>query len=188
MTHPSSELVEGWNEYRFWSDDFDMDLPKVFPAAREILGDLGDVLLWTAGSQSYGRLNHPAVWNGDDTMLAFFGFRNAARPSFYYAGKSEIQCTAWEAFRDAWPHGYLIQVQHRPVWDTHALWPQFEVLMWHLRGWGEPKSEQIISRARSTVLNSLTSAVAALREIVSECGGMVQRAALPPTQTERDKT
>lgn len=53
----------------FWSDDFDMDLLKLWPNLRNELGSLADVKMWTVGGESLGRLNHPTIWN---THGAFF--------------------------------------------------------------------------------------------------------------------
>src|SRR5581483_9211618 len=92
----------------FWSDDFDMGLPKIFPDARRILGDLGDIKLITVGcADNDGRLNHPNVWNGDRAMLSFFGFKSPAKPDLYVGSGNEVSCTAWEMFRDCWAHHYL---------------------------------------------------------------------------------
>ena len=156
----------------FWSDDFDMDLPKIFPEAREIIGPLGDVELFTHGHTTHGRLNHPSVWNSHDTMLSFFGFRGAAKPSFYYVGRYElVSCTAWEAFRDAWSHAYLIQIEQRPIWDTFALRRHFDVIMGDLRGWYEKLDKKPdAARARRHALASYRAGVAALRAVCAEFG------------------
>jgi hypothetical protein len=131
-------------ERAFWSDDFDMDLPKIFPDARKMLGDLGDIELMTSGTpcSRTGRLNHPCVWNHDDGRVAFFGFGNPGRDTNYYVAPrtADITCTAWEAFRDAWAHSFVMVIDRQFVWDTAALWPRFEAIMWDLRGWGETKN------------------------------------------------
>lgn len=164
----------------FWSDDFDMDLPKIFPDARKILGDLGDIELVTVGTpDKNGRLNHPAVWNGDHSMLSFFGFRDPSKPEFYASpSKVEVRCTAWEMFRDCWAHHYLIQVERYPVWDSGPLWPHFEAIMWDIRGWGNPSRDP--KRARRAVLKSYCEGVRAFGRVVN-CFPDV-RASLSPIQ------
>ena len=151
----------------FWSDDFDMDFPKIFPEARRLMGDLGDLDLVTVGTaDKNGRLNHPSVWNGDHAMLAFFGFKSPARDLFYASPRAqEIRCTAWEAFRDAWPHGYLIHVERHPIWDTGPLWKHFETIMWDVRNWGHPSSRDV-PKARRAVMKSYCEGVRALGRVV----------------------
>jgi hypothetical protein len=157
-----------------WCDDFDMDLPKVFPEALELLGDLADVELWTIGGEYKGTLNHPNVWNGDKTMLAWFGFRGASMPPHYVASGRPVSCTAWEAFRDAWPHSYGMHVEQRPVWDTFALRGQFETLMYQRRGWLEYPPQKI-AKARSGVIRSINEAVERLRGLTEHYAGGVRR-------------
>ncbi|HVX30142.1 MAG TPA: hypothetical protein VHA53_06640, partial [Nitrolancea sp.] len=114
----------------FWADDFDMDLPRVIPGSRELLGELADVRLVTCGipDRDRGNLNHPHVWNHDIGMIAFFGFKSAARPAMYIAGghrsAEHLPCSVWQAFRDAWAHQYVMLVEQQPVWDTGRLWPE----------------------------------------------------------------
>jgi hypothetical protein len=152
----------------FWSDDFDMDLPKIFPEARELLGDLAEIELYTVGTpdKTTGRLNHPCVWNGDRSMLAFFGFQAPARPEFYAAPSAQqIKCTAWEMFRDAWPHSYLIQVQQRPIWDTFALRRDFETIMWNVRGWEGGRDPR---PARCAALRSYREGIRAFGHVLKD--------------------
>jgi hypothetical protein len=155
----------------FWSDDFDMDLPKIFPEAREIMGPLGDVELFTNGHTMHGRLNHPNVWNSHNTMLSFFGFTGPARPSVYHTSSELVSCTAWEAFRDAWSHSYLIQIEKRPIWDTFKLARPFEIIMWNIRGWDEKlERPNDVSKARRLALASYRAGIAALRSVCAEFG------------------
>jgi hypothetical protein len=168
-------------EHLFWSDDFDMDLPKIFPDALNLLGDLADTKLVTFGTPDRnGRLNHPAVWNGDATVLSFFGFaepplRRAGlfyKPEFYSAGEGEVICTAWEAFRDAWPHHYLLTIERRPIWDTFPLQREFEAIMWDVRGWGGPgfasENADVVKRSKRRVMNSYCEAIRAFGRLVDE--------------------
>lgn len=147
-------------ERAFWSDDFDMDLPKIFPDARKMLGDLGDIELVTSGTpdRRTGRLNHPTVWNTDQGCAAFFGFGNPGRDTnFYVSGyaASDIRCTAWEAFRDAWAHHFIMVIDQRRVWDTGALWPHFEAIMYDVRGWGERNPRYAKIRAKASYAEAI---------------------------------
>ena len=159
----------------FWSDDFDMDFPRIFPEARVLLGPLADIELWTVGHETHGRLNHPAVWNGDRTMLAFFRFDRATKlqgecpPPGYYAGRDPLVCcTAWEMFRDAWPHHYGVHVDGRLVWDTLQLDRHFETIMYHVRGWRTDLRES--TQAQAAVMRSYRRAIATFRSLVQEYG------------------
>jgi hypothetical protein len=163
----SDNIVTIERDAPFWSDDFDMDLPKIFPDARRLMGDLGDVELVTTGGITNGRLNHPTVWNGDRSMLSFFGFKSPSRPSFYADSREkEVRCTAWEAFRDAWAHNYLIQVERHPIWDTGPLWKHFETIMWDVRNWGHPSSRDV-PKARRAVMKSYCEGIRAFGRVVS---------------------
>ena len=155
----------------FWSDDFDMDLPKIIPSARETLGDRASIEMVTTGTpdERTGRLNHPAVWNHAQGMVAFFGFRSPRRPPGMVApGAGDIRCTAWEAFRDAWPHGYLMIVEGTLVWNTFGLQDSFATIMFHLRGWRhDPEAD---AAARRLVAESYAAAVRRFGELVEKHG------------------
>jgi hypothetical protein len=155
----------------FWADDFDLDFPKVFPEAREMLGALGNVELVTTGRPDprFHNLNHPAVWNGDTTMLAYFGFTGPARPSEMVApGSALINCTAWQAFRDAWPHSYCMIVEGRSVWDTFALREQFDAILYAVRGLRRRPAEA--EAARAAVMRSYRRAIDRFSELVGQLG------------------
>jgi hypothetical protein len=157
-----ADELDALAERPFWSDDFDMDFPKIFPDARKMLGDLAGLELITTGTpdRRTGRLNHPAVWNHERGSVAFFGFKSPCRDQFYAAPSSqEIRCSAWEAFRDAWPHHLVMIVEQQVIWDTGALWPEFEIIMWNLRGWGDGKKARLDVCARRKVMSSFTKAV-----------------------------
>jgi hypothetical protein len=161
----------------FWADSFDIDLPKVFPDLREELGALGDVTLFTEGRpcSKTGGLNHPAVWNGDHAMLAYFGFSGPSRPGGLVApSAAEIRCTAWEAFRDAWPHNYVVIVEREPVWDTSALQHQFETILLAERKWAAVASQRL-AEARTDVRHSFVRAVRRLEQIVERHRHLARR-------------
>jgi hypothetical protein len=151
----------------FWSDDFDMDLLKVLPETPAILGELGDVLLYTHGHETHGRLNHPSVWNGDLGMLAFFGTaREGFTPGGYVTDAPVVECTALEAFRDAWPHQYLIIV-NGPHNGGHVWTPNvrlFTRLMSHRRSL-QPLPE--IETLRGHLRMAVTAAACRLGEILA---------------------
>lgn len=163
---PSRELspMLGAVDRPMWCDDFDMDLPKVIPDAKAQLGDMAGVELWTHGGETYGSLNHPCVWNHDDGLIAFFGFKSPRKPEVYWTNRPMVRCTFWEAVRDAWPHGLIMLVEGRAVLDTNALWPRFQRIMWDLRGWGEPKPAGVIARDKQAVRRALTDAAEKLRQ------------------------
>lgn len=155
----------------FWSDDFDLDLPKLVPGARGLLGDIADLSLVTHGhpDRRHGNLNHPCVWNewvGDTaSVVAFFGFRNSAKPVPNWTDAPPIRCTAWEAFRDCWPHNFVLMVEMKPVWDRPALSREFFDLAGAARG---GRSGPEIEAARETVGGSIVLAAARLRCLASE--------------------
>jgi hypothetical protein len=147
----------------FWSDDFDMDLPRVIPETCEICAPIAGLALWTTGHTTHGALNHPSVWNSDGGSVAFFGTRGICKPESYWTNSPTVQCTAWEAIRDAWPHSYIMVVDGCAVWDTGRLWRHFETIMWDLRGWRSQPSER--EDAKRAVVCSLLEAVVRLEEI-----------------------
>lgn len=174
----------------FWSDDFDMDLPKVIPQARAIVGDLADVVLWTTGHRTFGALNSPTAWNTDRGLAAFFGFTCPIMPPGFVTFDSPVQCTFWEAIRDCWPHTFLMTVERTPIWDSQPLRPKFDAIMWHLRGWGEdtPKRARQAQRARTVVERSLAEACDAFRDLLPRHLGRIRRlpSATPPLVTAGD--
>lgn len=151
----------------FWSDDFDMDLIKVLPKTEEILGDTADLKLYTYGATTFGRLNHPSVWNGDGGMLAFFGTENYGfKPDCFYSGEDVVPCTFLEAVRDAWPHSYILHVDFVEIWNTWKLRALFDALMWHRRGWRalpDGRAEELIE----SLSRSLRAASERLRKVAA---------------------
>ncbi|GEP00550.1 hypothetical protein [Methylobacterium haplocladii] len=176
----------------FWSDTFECDLPKVIPGARDAVGDLADVHLWTTGHTTHGALNHPDVWNSDAGMVAFFGFRSPARPEVYWTDRPMVRCTFWEALRDAWAHHILIAVEGGLVWNSGLLWPQYEALMAEVRGWPSADPAKAAA-ARASVRVSLCTAVARFRTLTQRDPNRVRRfetpaAASPGAHTPEHRT
>ena len=122
---------------KFWSDDFDMDLPKIIPEARSLLGAYADLELVTHGSETHGRLNHPTCWNHELGYVSYFGRPGRIfKPNGYWTDSPIIRCTLWEAIRDAWAHDNVIIFEGRtPIWSGNETRRDFDPLMYHIRGW-----------------------------------------------------
>lgn len=142
-----------------WCDDFDMDLYKVIPAAKEILAPVAAVELVTHGSLTDGKLNHPACWNHQVGMIAFFGFDQPGKPDAYWTDEPIVHCTFEEAIRDCWPHHYAIVLSDRVIWNSQSFRNRFMALMYHIRGWRK-LSEQAVEHCQAKVAESLRAAVA----------------------------
>lgn len=120
---------------KFWSDDFDMDLPRVIPGAKQLLGEKADLELVTHGSTTHGRLNHPCVWNQPLGSVAFFGRGMPHKPVHCWTSDPIVKCTLWEAIRDAWVHDVVIVFETTAIWDGGKTRAEFDPLMSHLRKW-----------------------------------------------------
>lgn len=155
---------------RFWSDDFDMDLLKLFPDLPDRLGPVADTPMWTHGGTSHGRLNHPSVWNGHECMVAFFGLvpGQTGKPDEYYTTNPVVECTWLEALRDAWPHSLAIVVDGYVVWNTGGMWPTFSKIMYDLRG----IAKLPIGQAERLKGRVLASVLAATRDLTSIAGAV----------------
>jgi len=150
--------------HKFWSDDFDMDLLRVFPNLPMLLGATAAIELWTVGHESYGRLNHPTCWDTPHGLTAFFWFqppqlRRDAHGWFWldggYVGNDQALRATWlEALRDCWAHQYAISLEGRIVWDSQPMWLDFERIMYVTRGWATGD----ISGNRNKVLRSILKA------------------------------
>lgn len=158
----------------FWSDDFDMDLLQLLPDLPERLGDAANIPLWTYGNTSYGRLNHPSVWNGHYGHEAYFGTDDTGtwKPDGYRSHYDQIVACTWlEALRDAWPHNYMIFVDRAVVvWDTIRLQPTFDKLMYGLRGW-RTLADGEADRLKGHLLASVLAATADLRGLLARKAG-----------------
>ncbi len=154
---------------RFWSDDFDMDLLKLFPDLPDRLGAMANVPMWTHGGVSHGRLNMPSAWNGYKGLETFFGLRpeSTGKPEGYSTTQLVVECTWLEVLRDAWPHTYRLIVDGQwLVWDTSRAWPVFYKIMCDLRGHQKlPDGEA--DRLRGRVLASVLAATRDLTSILN---------------------
>lgn len=106
-----------------WYDNFDGDLFKLYPIAKNLIGNLGAVPLFTHGShwREENTLGHPAVWNGYNGMQAFFGFKTPAKPPSFWTYNPIIACTFEQAVRDAWCHDYILFVEREKIWNAFEL-------------------------------------------------------------------
>ena len=137
---PEEPALPGCDTPKFWADDFDMDLLKVFPNVKGMLRD-PDIPLWTVGHESYGRLNHPCCWNDYGAFL-WLQKPNLARDKHgwfsiggHVSNEPEIECTWLEWLRDAWSHHYATMIlpsqQRLPASPDN----DFMAIMYDLRGW-----------------------------------------------------
>jgi hypothetical protein len=130
---------------RFWSDDFDLDLLKLWPNLPARLGPTAGIRVWTVGSTSYGRLNHPTVWNthGAFLWLEKPNLQRDADGWFRMQGcvsnSEEIECTWLEWLRSWWPHhhGFLLEGNFFEASDDRY----FESIMARVRGWRHQPEE-----------------------------------------------
>lgn len=125
----------------FWSDDFDMDLLKVFANAEELIGATADVKLRTLGHERNGSLIHPSVWNSHGAFL-WLGAPYPARDAngwVHYQGhvtdSPEVECTWLEWLRDNWVHGYSWILQPSGEYFQSRWCECFDSIMYHRRGW-----------------------------------------------------
>lgn len=136
----------------FWADDFDMDLLKIFPHLPQMLGDTGEVKLWTVGSERDGKLVHPTVWNSHGAYV-WTEKPNLPRDKhgwFRVDGcvddSPEIEVTWGELLRDQWAHSYAFIL--KPLGALFDGPPEgvFMDIMYDLRGWNKCKN---IERAKA---------------------------------------
>ena len=140
---------------KFWSDDFDMDLPKLFPQLAQLLETTAEQKLWTIGHRTHGRLNHPAVWNSHGAFV-WMEKPNLKRDEHGWlninscvSNEEEIECTWLELLRDQWPHGFPFILLPLRVHFPSPPYREFERIMYDLRGWHKYEDIQV---SRDTVL------------------------------------
>ncbi len=148
-----------------WCDDFDMDLPRVLPEARALVGDLVDVRLLTHCHAQ--PINCPSAWNTSLGTTSFFALDREPRwemPRHYYAPDPLVPCTFWELLRDEWSHQSVVLVDGRVLWRPDHLEGQFQRIMYDLRGWCTYRT---IARDKQVCLRSIERACKLLRLAVS---------------------
>lgn len=155
---------------KFWSDDFDMDLPKVIPDARDRLGEHAELELVTHGHETHGRLNHPTVWNHYLGAVSFFGRGSPHKPEHYWTSDPLVSCTLWEAVRDAWVHDNVILLEGSPIWRSQ--WRHFQPLMWAVRGW-RPLPAGLIEMHQDAVRRALERCRANVERLISRRGSTI---------------
>lgn len=147
-----------------WCENFDADLLAVVPGAVEALGDAAGVELWTYSHVTNGRINHPAAWNTDHGLAAFFSTRDRSpTPARYVTRDPLVECTFLEAVRDEWIHSCTIVVNGRVVWRPPIR--AFEQLMFDVRDW-KTLADEARQRIRRAVTDSLADAALQLRHAI----------------------
>lgn len=140
--------------HKFWSDDFDMDLLKVFPDVCELLGATVDIPIWTLSHETYGRLNCPCAWNTDFGLTSFLWLEKPNLPRDEHGSVSvngcvtndqEIEGTWLEWLRDMWAHQQSWLLIPGYVRFSSMAWRPFEQIMWHKRGWNKSLTDAGLS-------------------------------------------
>lgn len=157
-----------------WCDNFDLDLYKVIPAARDVLAPLAGVHLHTHASVHNGQMNHPACWNTNRGLAAFFGFQPAGiKPEAYWTNDAILACTFEEAIRDCWVHTYCLTImaagRFHAIWDSQLVTDEFWALMGHVRKY-KPLTDEVAQQMREHVLTSLVTALHNFRIVMAICG------------------
>ena len=154
---------------KFWSDDFDMDLLKLFPDLPKRLGETAERVLWTVGHPTYGRLNHPTVWNSHGAFVWTREPRLQRDQHGYFnvsgcvSNEPEIECTWLELLRDQWPHGYdFLLLPARSVFEAPSR-EEFDRIMYDLRGW---RKDENVGASRTLVMAWL---LRSNRQLEEEC-------------------
>ena len=119
-------------------------------------------------------MNHPACWNTDRGLAAFFGFQPAGiKPDAYWTREQVVACTFEEAIRDCWTHTYCLTImaagRFHAIWDSQLLHDEFWELMGHVRGYAR-KDDETVYRVRARVLASLAQSIHRLRVVMAICG------------------
>lgn len=169
-----------------WCDSFDMDLLRVVPEVVKIVDAFANVKLWTYCRGAVdGVINLPTCWNTNLGLAAFFFSeepkheRNAQGWLHFRGGYTTdaqlVWCTWLELLRDGWVHQYVVDLDGKVVWRPNDLAREFELLMWHRRGWRTASEEQVKS-AIEHVSASIEDACDALAERFGEIVQEVARA------------
>lgn len=146
----------------FWCDGLDVELLDVVPGVEDALGADADVRLYThCGNPTYGRLDLPVVWNTDGGLVAYVGVSPAFVSVPGWVGDSPIvECTFAELWRDVWWHDCGVHLQWGlggrgfQLLRPDHVHPQFDTLMWHVRGWRAAGSVGLW-RAQTSVLRAI---------------------------------
>ena len=132
-----------------WCDNFDGDLYKLVPQARDALALMADVTLWTYGSVwTDGRLNHPSVWNSYIGSVAFFGLHDHDfNPGANYTTEPLIECTFEEACRSGWVQSWTLILRGHPLinFGHGDMRLPFDALLWHARGLRRIADDEVVA-------------------------------------------
>lgn len=168
-----------------WCDGHPMDLLSLFPVLegelRAMEADLwapAPYAIWTIGHKSVGRLNHPAVWNADGELTAYFGItppkpgRDATTADWLPNGSTAasgrpVRTTVSDALRDVWMHHYSLVIEGRRVLGDMT--PEFNLILSVVRGHNrrlllEPRDRQSVE---ARVLDVIRAAMARAAEGVT---------------------
>lgn len=128
----------------FWSDDFDMDLLKVFPNAAKIIRNPERVLWTVCNHPTHGRINCPSMWNGIGSLLWTEKPEIARDEHGWFqiegglAGDAPlIECTWLEWLRDAWAHNHATLILPIRYGLPAVNYRDFEIILWNLRKLGD---------------------------------------------------
>ncbi len=133
-----------------WCDEFDGDLYKLVPQAREAIAGVAHIDLVTYGSVwKDGRLNHPSVWNTDMGSAAWFGLKNGKpfKPAAYFTLEPLVECTFEEACRSGWVQGWVLLILGRPLANfAHPdMREPFNELLFHARGIHKLPEDRVVA-------------------------------------------
>lgn len=155
------------SEQQFWADDFDADLLKVVPEARDRIGELAHLKLWTyCQHPKHGRINSPASWHSDFGLTAFFWTKKPEHPrehgfaTFgrgYTTSAPLLECNWLEVLRDCWVHGFNINLDGRAANIGQKFSGLMMRLMYDLRGWRTYSGEDLAA-TRADVLALIVQA------------------------------
>lgn len=156
-----------------WCDDFDGDLYKLVPEAREVIAPAASIRLYTTCPTTDGQINHPTCWEMHGEHVCFLGFEDRApQPSWCSSGWPVVACTFEEVMRDLWCHHLAARVrvgdEYKPLLWGHVppgyfpdegdgegpvwmLYQVFNALLHHARGHRVLNGAQVELRKRSAL-------------------------------------
>jgi len=148
-----------------WCDNFDGDLYKLVPAARDVLAPIAAIRLYTTCTPSVGgKINLPTCWHSDRGLSCYFGLtEEPPQPPHCWTDSPVMACTMEEAVRDLWAHCPLLMKLklhggHYVLWDSREVEPAFWSLLWDARGHRdlvrldpEQAREQVLASLRKVV-------------------------------------
>lgn len=157
----SLERIVGPMKMRLWSDDFDMDLMKLFPKLREQreVAAADYLPVWAYASTGWKDVEvfaHPCTWNG--IGAPYFSQRPCdARDNHGWltmrgglTTNSELCCiSAFDAVRDCWSHNLRMLIDWELWTETPCYNGVFYPIMSHIRGWSnEPEINRLMEKAQ----------------------------------------